>query len=126
MMQDLSAPFSGVAGRRTFLREADGGAIIVYGITEKGVPQDRFCTRAEWDEWCELHAPPVAAPGQQYPGRTKSLAVVQLLESGQLEVLVTEKRIVTQEWADRLVRRLAAELKRDPVAPTEPDDDDGS
>lgn len=128
MTDQASPPFAGVAGRRTFLRETDDGAIIVYGIVERGAQQTRFCARPEWDEWCEKHAPPVAMPGMGYHGATKALQVVRVLDAGTLEVLVTEKRILTQEQADRMVRRFAAEAKAKagPVPDSTGEQDDGA
>lgn len=101
--------FTGVAGRRTFSRELDDGRFVIYSISVGDQRQERFCTRAEWDEWCEQHAPPVAQPGMAVTGATRSVLVVRRLDSGDLEVSVTEQRIMSQDKADRLVRRLLAE-----------------
>ena len=125
-MTQTTEPFAGIAGRRTFLREADDGGIIVYGITEKGAQASRFCTRAEWDEWCEQHAPPVAQPGMAVTGATRSVLVVRRLGSGDLEVSVTEQRIMSQDKADRLVRRLLAETGSAAAQSGPATDDDGA
>lgn len=101
--------FTGVAGRRTFSRELDDGRFVIYSITVGDQRQGRCCSRAEWDEWCEQHAPPVAQPGMAVTGATRSVLVVRRLDSGDLEVSVTEQRIMSQDKADRLVRRLLAE-----------------
>ncbi len=117
--------FTGTAGRRTFSRELDDGRFVVYSISVGNQRQERFCSRAEWDDWCEQHAPPVAVPGLFVAGATRTAAVLRILEAGTLEVSVTETRIMSQYQADRLVRRLAAESKRSgPPAAT--DDDDGA
>ena len=117
--------FTGIAGRRTFSRELDDGRFVIYSISVGDQRQERFCTRAEWDEWCEQHAPPVAQPGMAVTGATRSVLVVRRLDSGDLEVSVTEQRIMSQDKADRLVRRLFAEgyAQATPGADVSYDDD---
>lgn len=118
--------FTGVAGRRTFSRELDDGRFVIYSITVGDQRQERFCSRAEWDEWCEQHAPPVAQPGMAVTGAIRSVLVVRRLDSGDLEVSVTEQRIMSQDKADRLVRRLLAETGSEAAQSGPATDDDGA
>lgn len=115
--------FRGTANRRTFVRAIDEDRFVIYSVSLQGVRQERFCSRSEWDAWCEQHAPPVAKPGMTVNAPNKAVVVVRELEAGTLECHVTEKRIFTQDQADRLVRKLLAESRRDGPAPDAPDDD---
>lgn len=117
--------FTGIAGRRTFSRELDDGRFVIYSISVGDQRQERFCTRAEWDEWCERARPARAQPGMAVTGATRSVLVVRRLDSGDLEVSVTDQRIMSQDKADRLVRRLFAEgyAQATPGADVSYDDD---
>lgn len=101
--------FRGTAGRRTFLREIDDGKLVAYHIVAENQKQERFCTRTEWDAWCKDHAPPVAMPGMTVVGNQRSVTVLRRFKSGTLEVACSETRLLTQDKADRLVRKMLAE-----------------
>ena len=112
MTQDTPPIFRGTAGRRTFIREADEGRLVIYYVTPHFA--EKHCLRSEWIAWCKDHAPLQAVPGTvcQSPSRTVVVTEDDAPE-GYVVVSVTEKRTMPRRKAERLLRRVALEAKRE-------------